>query len=61
MMQRSWRRAVVVPVAVEMDESVDELVVVEVHELVDELVVLPVDADVAAAWQWPKPQAEAVA
>ena len=51
----------VVPVAVGMDESVDELVVVEVHELVDELVVLPVDADVAAAWQWPKPQAEAVA
>ena len=41
----------VVPVAVEMDESVDELVVVEVHELADEFVVLPVDADVAAAWQ----------
>ena len=45
------RCATCMSVAVEMDESVDELVVVAV----DELVVVPVDADVAVAWQWPKP------
>ena len=34
---------------VEMDESVDELVVVAVDEFVDELVVVAVDADLAVA------------
>ena len=36
-------------VAVEMDESVDKLVVLAVDELVDELVVVAVDADLAVA------------
>ena len=51
---------VAMSVAAEMDELVDELVVVAVDAAVVVAVDAVVDADVAVAWQLPKPQAVAV-